>query len=79
MERKERGTWTKDGVWWFESEGWREVKPKKWVRYATQELKNGEEYWRYLSVWFGGDTTPIIFEVPECFRWKSVEIEKLED
>lgn len=69
------GFWVYHGANYFSEDGWREVKPKRWVRYALQETHNNDP-WRYLSVWFKEDSTATKFELPPGYRWKTVEIER---
>lgn len=67
--------WIKGGAVRFVIDGWREVRPKRWVQYAKQELQ-GDIRWKHLGVWFEGDKTVTRFTLPEGYRWRAVEIER---
>lgn len=72
VERDTLGApWAKNGACYYPGDGWREVKPRRWVPVET---------------WIGarGDSTTldvadVVLHLPLGYRWKTVEIEREEE
>ena len=70
VERDTLGApWAKNGACYYPGDGWREVRPKRWVSVDVAFHINEREV-RLL------DGSDIRFIVPHGYRWKTVEIEK---
>lgn len=65
-------SWLKDGAHRYRDDGWREVKPKKWV-FCNVQISGTLPCLDTL------DLNGFVYRLQPGYRWKRVEIEKLED
>ena len=68
--KKERGV----EMWYNKNEGWREVKPTRWVPMDYEIQREGKTLVAWVNA--SAETYPMHFHLGKGYRWKTVEIER---
>ena len=76
VERDTLGApWAKNGACYYPGDGWREVKPKRWVPVECEKIGNDTGI-RVSIIEEGGAVYSQYYSLPKRHRWKTVEIER---